>query len=205
MNGLPVDRLLDRIERKLKASGVTPPAADVLLDSLNEVAIDVARRGYALKEIVTLTLENGKDTYDIGAPIHLVKYVLEPERWTHRLEITESPHVFVDTVFRRGLGFSQPICAMTWDRYIAFKPTPTVTEELRLLAYLLPPTLEHGGTHPFKAHQEQILEHGVLARNGVDGSGDIYERMVAREAQDALTETAQGTIKRKHWSDALGY
>jgi hypothetical protein len=205
---LIVNRILRRIKQDTEAN-VEADAA-VILDELNEVQKEVARRALAMKSEIRLTLEKGTERYDTESAIYKIAYMAVYSKDGSRLsepEFCQSPEEYADAKEDASVqACGNPVKVLIWDRYLRLTPTPATTGDVLLIhGHILPANALSMDKDPELGSQwDRVLEFGVLA-NILGGDWvTMFEAKLAEVSQLSMMETAT-VNKISHWSDKTGF
>ena len=202
-----VDTIFARVQRNVKSAGAGPEGvqsldADTILDAMSETHEEIARDGYAIRDMTDLTTEAGTARYDILG-LYKIAGLRMPADWKEPITIEENLESWLEYI-ANPLTYTQPVKALSWGNYLEFFPSPAVSGlKVGVYFYRIPTALLVLGADPESPREwDYVITEGATAK--LLGGGDyaaMYRAAFDDAKQKGLKETAGGLITVQHWSD----
>ena len=184
---LQVQRVLNR----LKDKGEHTYTRDEILTEINIVQADLCRDYLALKSDMTVGLIAGTSEYVLSSVIYKVKEFFEPAAWPYRLDVIQDSGRWAEIVRTTYPDSSHPIYAYTWNRTLRLWPTPSESDALSLLAYILPSVdLTIDGDPEITKEWDESLMLGALSK--FTGDETAYEKEATKIVEGYVSEDVAG-------------
>lgn len=203
-----VDVILQKVRNRISDASAQKIYGGAILLEMDSVERDLCERCLAIPYDGDFNTEAGTELYDLGTKIYMLKNIIEPSTWRHRLQIITDIDKWADLKRRLTHHHAmQPLYVMVFNERLRMMPVPTKTGEvLKVFMYLYPSKqLEEGSDPQVPARFDDALLWGTLARYGVEGMELKYEAEVLRRANEKMKEVIDGVHEIDHWSSKLGF
>lgn len=208
MNFRRNDKILARIQRKLKNKGEHETTRDDILDEMTQIQAELCRDYLALKVTENIVMIAGANTYEIEDDIFKVAEFIEQTSWPCRINLTTDSAVWAKWSRDDAITGDYPYKGFVWNKTLYLKPTPTVDGDLLpFFGYANPSKdLVVGADPEVSSEWDKALELGTIAEILGDKALKLeYQAEALKTSTQNQNETLEGVNRVESTTDELGF
>ena len=222
-----VDEIVSKVLFQLSDEAQRKATKGLVIDFMNDVEKDIARRALALPAFKSVSLVSGTVEYDLKCNIYTIQEFQTPASWVNvpplnipyygimgdfqedyepvKLEVVKDLNVWV-AITQLPSMYSTPHWVKIWDQSIELYPAPTQADTLSFWCYLYPTKMDENSTVPSLPEKWDVcLRYGTLAQIAGGDWTSKYEAELGKLSHDSVRGSMKGVNRKASTTDSLGF